>query len=75
MTLAKLISCNDKLKKLKKSEGNIFTISSPKKATIDQADTVTIDTDLVLKLSEQLKAYLVTKFTGQDIKELVGPTK
>ena len=29
----------------------------------------------MLKLPEQSKAYLVTKFTGQDIKELVGPTK
>ena len=75
MVLAKLVSCNDKLKKLRKSEGNIFTIYSPKKATIEQAGTVTIDTDLVLKLPEQSKAYLVTKYTGQDIKELVGPTK
>ena len=75
MVLAKLVSCNDKLKKPRKSEGNIFTIYSPKKATIEQADTVTIDTDLVLKLPEQAKAYLVTKFTGQDIKELAGPTK
>ena len=53
MTLSKLASCNDKLKKLRKPEGNIFTIYSPKKATIEQADTVTIDTDLVLKLPEQ----------------------
>ena len=75
MTLAKLVSCNDKLKKPRKSEGNIFTIYSPKKATIEQADTVTIDTGLLLKLPDQSKAYLVTKFTGQDIKELVGPTK
>ena len=64
------MSCNDKLKKLRKSESNIFTIYSPKKATIEQADTVTIGTDLVLKLPEQS-----AKFTGQDIKELVGPIK
>ena len=75
MTLAKLVSCNDKLKKPRKSEGNIFSIYSPKKVTIEQADTVTINTDLVLKLPEQSKADLVTKFTGQYIKELVDPTR
>ena len=75
MTFAKLVSYNGKLKKARKSEGNIFTIYSPKKVTIEQADTVTIKTDLVLKLPEQSKAYLVTKFTGQYIKELVDPTK
>ena len=52
MTFAKLVSCNGKLKKPRKSEGNIFTIYSPKKVTIEQADTVTIKTDLVLKLPE-----------------------
>ena len=75
MTLAKLVSCNGKLKKPRKSEGNIFTIYFLKKATIEQAETVTIDTGLVLKLPEQSQAYLFTKFTGQNIKELVGPTK
>ena len=36
MVLAKLVSCNDKLKKPRKSESNIFTIYSPKKATIEK---------------------------------------
>ena len=75
MTLAKLIPCNDKLKQPKYFEGNIFTIYSPKKATVEKADTLTIDTELRLTLHKESKAFFTTKFTGQHIKNITGPVK
>ena len=61
MTLAKLISCNEKLKQPKQFEGNIFTVYSPKK--------------LMLTLPEESKAFLTTKFTGQHIQNITRPVK
>ena len=75
MALARLISYNKKLKKPKKSEKNIFTIYLPKKACIERADTLTIDTELVIKLPENTQAYLATKFEGYKIHKIVGPNK
>ena len=75
MTLAKLISCNEKLKQLKQFEGNIFTIYSPKKATVEKVDTLTINTELMLTLPEESKAFLITKVTGQHIQNITGPVK
>ena len=67
MEFAGLISKNFNLKKLKKSEKNIFTVYSPKKATIERADTLTIDAELSIKLPENSRAFLATKFEGQNI--------
>ena len=75
MTLAKLISCNEKLKQLKQFEGNIFTIYSPKKATVEKVDTLTINTELMLTLPEESKTFLTIKFTGQHIQNITGPVK
>ena len=75
MTLAKLISCNEKLKQPKQFEGNIFTIYSPKKTTVEKADNLTIDTELMLTLPGESKAFLTTKFTGQHIQNITGPVK
>ena len=57
------------------SEKNIFTIYSPKKATIERADTLTINTELSIKLHENSRAFLATKFEGQDIVKIIGPGK
>ena len=57
-----ILSENFKLKKPKKSEKNIFTIYSPKKDTIEKADTLTINTELSIKLPENSNAFLATKF-------------
>ena len=70
----KILSENFKLKHPKKSEKNIFTIYSPKKDTIEKADTLTIDTELSIKLPENANAFLATKFEGQEIKKIIGPT-
>ena len=75
MALSRLVSYNKKLKKPRKSEKNIFTIYSPKKACIERADTLTIDTELAIKLPENTQAYLATKFEGDKIHKIVGPRK
>ena len=73
--MAKIVLNNIKLKNPTRSKNNIFTIYSPKKASIETADTLTIDTELIIKLPENSKAYLATKFEGQKIKTIIGPKK
>ena len=46
----RIISENFNLSKPKKNEKNIFTIYSPINASIKKADTLTIDTELSIKL-------------------------
>ena len=62
------------LKKPQKSEKNIFTIYSPKKTTIKKAGTLSIDTELSIKLPENSSAFVATKFDGQEILKIIGPT-
>ena len=47
----------------------------PKKTTIERADTLTIDTELSIKLPENSRAFLATKFEGQGIVKIIGPEK
>lgn len=75
MTIARLVSYNKKLKKPKKSEKNIFTIYSTKKASTERADTLTLDTELVIKLPENTQAFLARKFEGHKIHKLLGQKK
>ena len=75
MTVARLKSCKVKLKKTDRSKNNIFTIYSQKKAIIETADTVTIDTELILKFPPEANAFVDTKFTGQNIEHITGPKK
>ena len=69
-----ILSENFKLKKPKKSEKDIFTIYSPKKDTIEKADTLTINTELSIKLPENSNAFLATKFEGQEIQKIIVST-
>ena len=62
------------LKMPKRSEKNIFTIYSPKTDLIEKADTLTIDTELSIKLPQNSSAFLATKFEGQEIIKIIGPT-
>ena len=62
------------LKMPKRSEKNIFTIYSPKKDLIEKADTLTVDTELSIKLTQNSSAFLATKFEGQEIIKIIGPT-
>ena len=75
MEFAGSISKNLNLKKPKKSEKNILTVYSPKKDTIERADTSTIDTELFIKLPENSRAFLATKFEGQNIVKIIRPDK
>ena len=72
----RIISEKSNLKKpQKKNEKNIFAIYSTKKEMIKKADTLSIDTELSIKLPENSTAFLVTKFEDQEIIKINGPTK
>ena len=74
VAFVRIISEKFNLKKPQKNEKNIFTIYSPKKATIEKADTLSIDTELSIKLPENSSAFVATKFEGQEILKIIGPT-
>ena len=71
--MATLVIKNKKLKKPSEAKNNILTLYSPRSACIERADTLTIDTELILYLPKESTAHLVTKFQGQKIKTIVGP--
>ena len=54
---------------------NIFVLYSPRKETIKTADTLTINTELSIKLPENTSAHLITKFEGQEIQRIIRPAK
>ena len=70
----RIISEKYNLKKPQKNEKNIFTLYSPKKAIIEKADTLSIDTELSIKLPENSSAFVATKFEGQEILKIIGLT-
>ena len=70
----KIISEKYNLKKTQKNEKKIFTLYSPKKAIIEKADTLSIDTEVSIKLPENSSDFVVTKFEGQEILKIIGPT-
>ena len=61
----RIISEKCNLKKPQKNEKNIFTIYSPQKAIIEEADALSIDTELSIKLPENSKAFVATKLEGK----------
>ena len=74
MVFVSLISEKYQLKQPKRSKNNIFTIYSPIKELIEEADTVILDTEISIKLSENANAFLAAKFEGQEIQKIIGPT-
>ena len=54
-------------------KNSILTLYSPRSTYIERADTLTIDTELILHLPKDSTAHLVTKFKGQKIKTIIGP--
>ena len=71
--MAKVVITGSKLKKPTRSKNNILTLYSPKNTCIKTADTLTIDTALILYLPKDSTAHLITKFQGQKMKTIVGP--
>ena len=70
----RIISEKNNFKKPKKNEKNIFTLYSPKKEIIKKADTISIDTEISIKLPENSSAFLV-KFEDQEIIKINSPAK
>ena len=68
----RIISEKYNLKKPQNNEKSIFTLYSLKKA-IEKADTLSIDTELLIKLPENSSAFVATKFEGQEFLK-IGPT-
>ena len=71
--MATLTSTNNKIKKSFISKDNILTIYSPKSCCIEIADTLSIDTRIIVDLPENSTVHLATKFQGQQIQTIVGP--
>ena len=71
MVFVSLISENCQLKQQKRSKNNIFIIYSPIKEIIEEADTVILDTEISIKLPENVNAFLATKFEGQEIQKIL----
>ena len=74
VAFVRIISEKFNLKKPQKNEKNVFTIYLPKKATIENADTLSLDTELLIKLPENSSAFVATKFEGQEILKIIGST-
>ena len=47
---------------------------SSKKQTIETTNTLTVDTEVSIILPENKTAFLATKFEGQEIQKIIGPT-
>ena len=73
--MIKLKLLSSRMKKPFRSRENILAVYSPRKYIIAEADTVTIDTEIIINLPQNSKKYLTTKFKGQKIKEIRGPLK
>ena len=72
--MAKIFITSRKLKTPTRSKkNNILTLYLPRSTYIEEANTLTIDTELILHLPKDSTAYLVTKFQGKKIKTIVGP--
>ena len=71
MVFFSLMSENCQLKQPKRSKNSIFTIYSLIKEIIEEADTVILDTEISIKLLENVNEFLVTKFEGQEIQKIL----
>ena len=73
--MATLFFSKSKIKKPYRSKENILTIHSPISCSTEIANTISIDTGLTINLSKKSTTHLTTKFKGQKLKEIEGPTK
>ena len=74
MNSVKILIENFKLKKPLWCKNNIFILYSLKKQTTETANTLTVDTEVSVSLPENTNAFLATKFEGQEIQKIIGPT-
>ena len=66
---------NRRVKKPKHLQKNILIIYSPRTVTIETASCTKIDTNIVLKLPKQAKAFVARKFRGLEIYEINNEKK
>ena len=58
------------LKKPQHLENNVYVLYSPKTVIVETANSRIIDTNIILKLYLTAKAFVATRFRGQDIQEI-----
>ena len=61
---------NQGVKKPQHLQKNIFIIYSPRTVTVETANCVEIDTNIILNLPKKAKAFLTSKFRGHEICEI-----
>ena len=66
---------NRRVKKPKHLQKNILIIYSPRTVTIETASCTKIDTNIILKLPKQAKAFVARKFRGLEICEINNEKK
>ena len=66
---------NRRVKKPKHLQKNILIIYSPRTVTIETASCTKIDTNIILKLPKQAKAFVARKFRGLEIYEINNEKK
>ena len=66
---------NPRSKKTEYLKRNIFIIYSPRTVTVEPATCSEIDTEIVLILKKNAKAFVTSKFRGDEIFEINGETQ
>ena len=51
-------------------KNNVFLIYLPRAITIDTASSIKIDTNIILYLPKKAKAFITSKFRGQEVYEI-----
>ena len=51
-------------------KNNVFLIYLPRTITIDTASSIKIDTNIILYLPKRAKAFITSKFRGQEVYEI-----
>ena len=72
VAFVRIISGNFNLKKPEEKRKEYFYNLFSKKGNNRKSDTLTIDTELSIKLPENSTAFLATKFEGQEIQKFIG---
>ena len=58
------------LKKTHHLKNNVFVIYSPKAVILEPADSKKIDTNIVLYLPKESRAFIASKFRSQEIQKV-----
>ena len=66
---------NSRVKNPEYFKKNIFIIFSPRTVTVETESCCKIDTNITLILPKKAKAFIISKYRGDDINEINGETQ